>query len=44
MKCIKNLETKEVTRTYDERANDLVKNGKFSFASKKEWKEQGRKK
>jgi hypothetical protein len=39
MKCVKNKETKEITRVYDERAFSLVKEGTHSFVCKKEWKD-----
>ena len=41
MKCIKNIETGEITRETDERADKLTKNkDKFWFAPKSEWREQ----
>jgi hypothetical protein len=43
MKCVKNIETNEVVRTFEERAESYVKTGKFIYVPKKEWKDNGRK-
>jgi hypothetical protein len=42
MKCVKNKESGDITRIYNERAYVLVRSGKFSFCSKAEWKKEVR--
>ena len=39
MKCIKEIETNEIARIYDERAESLVNSETHVFVSKKTWKE-----
>jgi hypothetical protein len=42
MKCVKEKETEEISRVYDDRAKTLVEAGTHTFCSKKEWKEKVR--
>ena len=42
MKCIKNFETKDITRIYDEAASRSVKAGTHTYITKKEWKDNVR--
>jgi hypothetical protein len=42
MKCVKDKETNEITRVYDERAFALVKAGTHIFVTKSEWKDNVR--
>lgn len=43
MKCVKDMDGK-ITRVSNERASYLVKEKKYSFCPKKEWKETGKNK
>ena len=38
MKCIKNIETGEITRVYDYKASSAIKSKKFAYCSKSEFK------
>jgi hypothetical protein len=42
MKCVKSIETKEINRVSNEKAEQLVMKGSYVFCSKKEWKDAGR--
>lgn len=42
MKCVK-IDNGEIIRVTNEKADKLVKEKKATYANKKEWKEQGRK-
>jgi hypothetical protein len=44
MKCVKNIENGEITRIYDERAEEMVRSKKFTYCPKSEWKKNKEKK
>ncbi len=42
MKCVKPVNDGKILRVKDEKAKEMVEEGKYSYCPKSEWKEQGR--
>ena len=42
MKCVKRMIDEKIIRVKNEKAEELVSSGKYSYCPKSEWKNQGR--